>query len=1067
MPVYFQKLENALKRANEFIDVGKKTRALEILCDVLRSRKHRQWQKKHEDIMMKYLELCVELRLSFVAKEGIYQYKTICQQTCIKSFEDIVRAYLKMAENEAEAAREKAAAPAIDDIDDLDNLQTPESILLSVVSSEVSQDRTDRVVLLPWIKFLWESYRTCLDILRNNPRVERLYHDIAHQAFQFCIKYNRKTEFRKLCESLHTHLDTLKKNQVQVNTAGTHQSQNFINLNNAESQAMHLETRLVQLDSAIQMELWQEAYRATDDIKKFGLMNLTKKLPKPQLMANYYQKLALVFWKANNPLFHAAALFKLFTLSKELRKNMTQEDVQRMASRVVGATLAVPIPPIRAEIEKLVETEENVIESHQRNLASLLNLTAATPTRSSLINDLKRMGVLQHAYQPLQDLYHTLEVEFHPLTLSQRVDEGLKFIETCETCPELVQYIPSLKEVTIVRLLKEISQVYQRIEYNRVLQLCPFVNRISLEQIVVSAARRNDLQVRIDHRNDCLYFGIESRTSSGEEVIEGPHLQSMPSEQIRQQLVYMYSVLHRAQAMMEPDLIRKQREQTKRQVMITYEANKEIDHRNLLARPDYIEQRKEEIERLSQEREKRERELQEEKQRELRMAEDERLAREAEERARQRQEREDLELRKRMAMDQIEKMRQTEGGLKLLDGINEDDLAKMKIEDIKTRQFKQLEKERTDQLTRLRNLERRIDHLERAKRIEEIPLLKKAYLEWKERDRKEWDESEADRIDFLCRERTQALANRARLMRMQTDTSDFMKKLSDKRHQAYLEQLAEWNKMVEQERAIKLEERKEKRLVERREAYIRSKREAEERKRAEERNKQREIDEKARRRATEMQAQKEREIEERLNKQTLETNVKEPSARRQEIRDKSPVTKADEEDNWRKVSGPPRDVDKRDQEPQRESVREPYRPPASRRPVDDTPSWRTGGSKPNMDRGDRDRDRDHDRGDRGDRGGDRDRNRDQDRNRGDMNYRSNQSMKPREYDRRSNRRDGQDDERDFSNLRKPKVRGDDTAGDSHSQSQSKSYSKERNEWRETNDSDEKKDPPKSRPSRVM
>ena len=30
-----------------------------------------------------------------------------------------------------------------------------------------------------------------------------------------------------------------------------------INLNNPESQAMHLETRLVQLDSAIKMELWQ------------------------------------------------------------------------------------------------------------------------------------------------------------------------------------------------------------------------------------------------------------------------------------------------------------------------------------------------------------------------------------------------------------------------------------------------------------------------------------------------------------------------------------------------------------------------------------------------------------------------------------------------------------------------------------------------------------------------------------------------------------------------------------------------------------------------------------------
>lgn len=46
-------------------------------------------------------------------------------------------------------------------------------------------------------------------------------------------------------------------------------------------------------------------------------------------MANYYQKLSLVFWKAGNYLFHAAALFKLFQLSKEMKKNMSAEELQR------------------------------------------------------------------------------------------------------------------------------------------------------------------------------------------------------------------------------------------------------------------------------------------------------------------------------------------------------------------------------------------------------------------------------------------------------------------------------------------------------------------------------------------------------------------------------------------------------------------------------------------------------------------------------------------------------------------------------------------------------------------
>ena len=321
---------------------------MDTLYDVIKSkskRSHTVSEKLIEQIMFKYLELCVDLKKSHVAKEGLFQYRNMCQATNVASLAAVVQGYLNMAESRTDSAK-KESADNVDNIDDLENLATPEMIMLSAVSGEDAQDRSDRKILMPWVKFLWESYCQCLELLRTNVRVERLYHDIAQQAFRFCLKYQRKTEFRKLCDKLRNHLDLILKQTPSPLT---------INLNNAETQQMNLDTRLVQLDAAIQMELWQEAYKAIEDIH--GLMTLSKKVFQPKMMANYYQKLALVFWKSGNSLFHAAAILKHFQLTREMRKNLSGDELAKMASRVLVACLAVPVPSQHPEFDKFIETD--------------------------------------------------------------------------------------------------------------------------------------------------------------------------------------------------------------------------------------------------------------------------------------------------------------------------------------------------------------------------------------------------------------------------------------------------------------------------------------------------------------------------------------------------------------------------------------------------------------------------------------------------------------------------------------------------------------------------------------
>lgn len=103
------------------------------------------------------------------------QYKNISQNTSVQSIESVITKFIQLADAKVQEAQEKAAVKSAVEIDDLEASETPESILLGAVSGDQSKDRTDRALVTPWLKFLWESYRTSLETLKNNARLEAIY----------------------------------------------------------------------------------------------------------------------------------------------------------------------------------------------------------------------------------------------------------------------------------------------------------------------------------------------------------------------------------------------------------------------------------------------------------------------------------------------------------------------------------------------------------------------------------------------------------------------------------------------------------------------------------------------------------------------------------------------------------------------------------------------------------------------------------------------------------------------------------------------------------------------------
>ncbi|XP_057496488.1 eukaryotic translation initiation factor 3 subunit A-like [Actinidia eriantha] len=856
----FAKPENALKRAEELINVGQKQDALQALHDLITSKRHRAWQKTLERIMFKYIELCVDMRRGRYAKDGLIQYRIVCQQVNVTSLEEVIKHFMHLSTERAEMARSQAQAleEALD-VDDLEADKRPEDLMLSYVSGEKGKDRSDRELVTPWFKFLWETYRTVLEILRNNSKLEALYAMTAHRAFQFCKQYKRTTEFRRLCEIIRNHLANLNKYRDQRDRP---------DLNAPESLQLYLDTRFEQLKMATELELWQEAFRSVEDIH--GLMCMVKKTPKPSLMVVYYAKLTEIFWVSASHLYHAYAWFKLFSLQKSFNKNLNQKDLQLIASSVVLAALSVsPYDNSRGASHLELEHEK------ERNLrmANLIGFiidpkleSREVLSRSSLLTELVTKGVMTCVTQEVKDLYNLLEHEFLPLDLASKVQPLLTKISklgsklsSASSVPEvhLSQYIPELEKLATLRLLQQVSRVYQMMKIESLSKMIPFFDFSTVEKISVDAVKNNFIAMKVDHMKGVVIFGNLGLESDG----------------MRDHLMVFAESLNKTRAMIFPAA----KKVSKLGEMLPGLAEiVEKEHKRLLARKSIIEKRKEDQERQLLEMEREEESKRLKLQKITEEAEQKRLANEYEQRKNQRilREIEERELEEAQALLQEAEKRggKKKGKKPLIEG------EKVTKQTLMEFALNEQLRERHEMEKKLQKLAKTMDYFERAKREEAAPLIDAAF-QHRLVEEKVFHEREQQQEVELSRQRHDGdLKEKNRLSRMLDHKTQFQETVMNHRQAEYNRLRAETeervNQILQQRRQEREYERKmifflraeEERLRKLHEEEEARKREEAERKKREEAERKAKLDEIA-----EKQRQRERELEEkeRLRREDL------------------------------------------------------------------------------------------------------------------------------------------------------------------------------------------------------
>lgn len=819
----FTKPETVLKQAEGLVSVGQTHAALQSLTEMFSSKRFRSTPLASlEPIMLRFIELCVDMRKGRTAKEGLMQYKNIAQNSSVGSIEVVISKFIQLSDAKVQEAQEKAEkAVALTDVDDLEAIETPESILLGAVSGDQSKDRTDRALVTPWLKFLWESYRTSLETLKNNARLESIYQQVAQQAFRFCLRHQRKVEFRRLCETLRLHLSNVAKYAHQPHA---------INLTDPETLQHHLDTRFAQLNTSVELELWQEAFRSVEDVH--NLLTMAKKAPRPAMMANYYEKLTRIFLMSGNALYHAAAWGRYYAVVTTIG-GKSPEEMQRLAGQVLVSALAVPVG---------LQGVEGLDEGKGRNsrLTALLGLPKA-PTRKGLLLDALSRNVLKASPDVIKSLYSLLEVTFDPLTLCSSVTP---LFTTLSSDTNYAPYLPLLQRALLSRLVSQLSQVYSSIEIPQLLELvAPLKNSgveggstfddEQIEAYIMGCARRGELNIRVDHAAgsitfiDSAYTAIEDPSSSTMASVSA--VQPSPSDVIRSRLSTLATCLHNSLATLFPEPVLSEDDQQSKLTDLVIAA--QAERKALQLRRSIVARRRELLSELA---------VRKEKEDASRRAEITRREKEEE----QRRVQDDLRKKQIERREKELEAIRVEEAKKLAQALKEKGTLKVDVNDVENLttdnlmriQVEQLAKEKKELNERMRITSKRLDHIERAYRKDERPLLSQDYELQQANDKTAHEEAQKTRIEENKKAHQHDLETKKRLSRMMDDYHSRRDIIIGKRESEFTKRKELAQKKIEEEKAKRkqtiLKEREEERL--RLEEEERTRREKEEAERREE-----------------------------------------------------------------------------------------------------------------------------------------------------------------------------------------------------------------------------------------
>ena len=181
-------IEDLLSKINELEGIDDE-KALTLVNDFMKNSKKKTWSKSMDELMKKYIDIIIEQNHIKYFKEALIFCRSLTQANYIEQFEGIVKKAKELLYEKYKSSSEKYKDSKISHRSLIE--EEKESEFADAYFSD-SPNAVEEELFLNEQKFIWEAYKTLLDLTKTNAKLFGLCAQILKDCFSFCGENQRK-----------------------------------------------------------------------------------------------------------------------------------------------------------------------------------------------------------------------------------------------------------------------------------------------------------------------------------------------------------------------------------------------------------------------------------------------------------------------------------------------------------------------------------------------------------------------------------------------------------------------------------------------------------------------------------------------------------------------------------------------------------------------------------------------------------------------------------------------------------------------------------------------------------